>query len=145
MMASTFNFFLSQISHRVFCGPFVFGANERLTRGRGFTCLGLFFRGRLISFNTLYSLEASTLSKHWPSRRESHWAALQPLGPSLILQGSCGQYGKIDPPLQSNKLLNALARQLGLTLYYDYSQLLILWFRLNVEMLDIAGSSSRLE
>lgn len=44
--------------------------------------------------------------------------------------GSHGQYLKIDSPLQSNKLLNPLVRQLRLTLHFDYNQLLSLAARL---------------
>lgn len=56
--------------------------------------------------------------------------------------GSRGQYLKIDSPLQSNKLLNPLVRQLRLTLHFDYNQFLsfavrqTLRFCPNVQMLD---------
>lgn len=140
---------LGELLHDVFSSLVIPGLMNELTNERGFACLGLSLRGRLISIQYAKLLRTQDFIQapvFWqPTLRcpATPWPILNP-------SGSCGQYLKIDSPLQSNKLLNPLAGRLRLTLHFDYNQLLspvadlILWFRPNVKLLVCAGSNSRI-
>lgn len=95
---------------------------NELTNERGFACLGLSLRGRLISIQYAKLLRTQELALAFS--QQTQWSALRPLWPIFNPAGSHGQYLKIDSPLESNKLLNPLARRLRLTLHFDYNQLL---------------------
>lgn len=62
------------------------GLMNELTNERGFACLGLSLRGRLISIQYAKLLRTQDLIQALALLQQTHWFALRPLGPSLILQ-----------------------------------------------------------
>lgn len=137
---------LLRAEHRgVFSSLVVPGLMNELTNERGFACLGLSLRGRLISIQYAKLLRTRDFIQALASSQRTHWSAPRPLGPSLILQDPVVNT-LIDSPLQSNKLLNPLARGSGLlyilfTINY-YLQLRI-WFCGPVQMLKCLTVQAR--
>ena len=123
--------------HGVFSSLVIPGLMNELTNERGFACLGLSLRGRLISIQYAKLLRTRDFIQALAPSQRTHWSALRPLGPSLILQDPVVNT-LIDSPLQSNKLLNPLARGSGLLyilITINYYHQLWIWFCGPVQML----------
>lgn len=78
---------LSQTEHvSVFSSPVIPGLMNELTNERGFACLGLPLWERLISIQYAKLLRTQDFIQALAFTQQTHWSALRPLGPSLILQ-----------------------------------------------------------
>lgn len=72
--------------HSVFSSLVIRGLMNELTNERGFACLGLSLRGRLISIQYAKLLRTQDFIQALAFTLQTQWSALRPLGPSLILQ-----------------------------------------------------------